>query len=34
MTGSYQAVLVISAILAAIAAVSTMLIRQRRQVVS
>jgi MFS family permease len=34
MTGSYQAVLVVSAILAAIAAVSTMLIRQRRQVVS
>jgi MFS family permease len=34
LTGSYQAVLVISAILAAIAAVSTMLIRQRRQVVS
>jgi MFS family permease len=34
LTGSYQAVLVISAILAAIAAVSTMLIRQKRQVVS
>lgn len=34
LTGSYQAVLVISAILAAIAAVSTMLIRQRREAVS
>jgi len=34
MTGSYQAVLVISAIMAAIAAVSTMLIRQRREMVS
>ena len=34
MTGSYQTVLVISAILAAIAAVSTMLFRQRRETIS
>jgi MFS family permease len=34
LTGSYQVVLVISAVMAAMAAVSTMLIRQRREVVS
>jgi MFS family permease len=34
LTGSYQAVLVISTVMTAIAAVSTMLIRQRREVVS
>jgi len=34
LTGSYQAVLVISAIMAAIAAVGTMMIRQRRETVS
>ena len=34
LTGSYQTVLIISAVMAAIAAVSAMLIRQRREVVS
>jgi predicted MFS family arabinose efflux permease len=34
LTGSYQRVLIISAVMAAIAAVSAMLIRQRREVVS
>ncbi len=34
LTGSYQTVLIISAVMAAIAAVSTMLIRQRREAVS
>jgi len=34
LTGSYQTVLIISAVMAAIAAVSVMLIRQKREVVS